>query len=254
MDISLENYYYGSQIKRYIVQYMAIFSGLKVKIGKNDLNSQSAFIHVPISYGSKDRVVAAILAEQTQNKPIRVPTLSANLTSIEYDPELMVGTGTSMSSVSLPLGSTLPNGLKVTKRYRPIPYRMGMETVVYASNTDQHFQMLEQILMLFDPILQIQIDDAYNDWSKITTVTRENIRLDETYPSGLDRRIITTTLSFTMPIQLSPPFDLKGHYVEQIRLRLQTLSGGESLKDALNDPSVPYETLIDANDLDIPSS
>lgn len=256
MDISLQNYYYGQQIKRYIIQYMAIFSGLKVKIGKNDLNSASPFIHVPITYGSRDRTVAAIFAENTQNKPIRVPTLSANMTGIISDPTDRVGTGTTISTVSLPLGSTLPNGLKVVKKMRPVPYRLRLETVIYASNTDQHLQMLEQILMLFDGgSLQIQIDDAYSDWSKLTTVYLEDngITLDETYPPVFDRRIITSTLAFNTLIQLSLPFDLKTNYIEQIKLRLQTLMKGEtSPKQAIEDDTDPYDTLIDADDLDIP--
>lgn len=256
-DITLENYYYGAQIKRYIIQYMAIFSGLKVKIGKNDLNSASPFIHVPITYGPRDRVVAAIFAEQTQNKPIRVPTLSANMTGIVIDPELAVGTGTSVSTVRLPLGSTLPNGLQVVKKMRPVPYELRMETIIYASNTDQHLQMLEQILMLFDGrSLQIQIDDAFSDWSKLTTVFLEDtgVTLNEASPAGVAGRIITSTLSFHTPIQLSPPFNLKGHYIEQIKLRLATLMNNESLHEALNDDEPPYETLIDVNNLGIPPS
>jgi T4-like virus Myoviridae tail sheath stabiliser len=230
-DISLQNFYYGRQLRRYIIQYMAIFSGLQVQIGKNGFNSQTNLIQVPIAYGSRDRVVAAIQAENTQNKPIRVPMLSANMIGIDLDPTLRVGVGTEKNDVYLPLGETLPDGLKVINKYRPIPYRMRMETVVYASNTDQHFQMLEQILMLFDPILEIQLDDAFNDWTKLTQVELEAIGFDETYPAGNDRRIITSTLAFSMPIQLTPPFNLNQNYIKSIQLRLAILANDETIQD-----------------------
>ena len=81
-DISLENYFYNSQLKRSFVQFMAIFSGLKVSIGKNKFDSVTNLIEVPIVYGSRDRVVSYIFQEQTQNKMLRLPTMSAAMTSI----------------------------------------------------------------------------------------------------------------------------------------------------------------------------
>jgi hypothetical protein len=257
-DAALKNYYYGSQLRRYIVSFMAVFSGLKVAIGKNDYDSQTNLIEVPIAYGSRDRVVAAILAENTQNKPIRVPTLSANMTRFELDDTLRVGVGQTSSETKLPLGSTLPNGLITVEKYRPVPYMMGMEVTVYASNTDQHFQMLEQILMLFDPILQIQTSDANQDWTKITTITLDGIGLEETYPAGTERRIITTSLSFHLPVQLSPPFNFRKDYIKNIKLRLDTVQSGQNVYDVARDvasqqPPPPYEDLINVDELNIPA-
>jgi len=252
-DISLENYYYGKQIKRYIIEYMAIFGGLKVAIGKNDFNSQSNKIIVPITYGSKDRVVAAILSENTQNKPIRVPTLSANMMGIELDDSLRVGVGQTVSNVHLPLGATLPDGLKVIEKYKPIPYRLVMETTIYASNTDQHLQMLEQIMMLFDPILQIQTSDDFQDWSKITTVTLDQIGLEEEYPSGTSRRIITTTFQFSFPIYLSPPINLRYNYIKEIKMRIVAATNTQTVDEIINSDTEEYETIINVDDTDIPS-
>lgn len=257
-DISLQNYYYGKQLKRYIIEYMAIFSGLKVAIGKNDFNSQTNLIEVPIAYGSRDRVVAAIQAENTQNKPIRVPTLSANMMGISIDESLMVGTGQKKVNSHLPLGASLPDGMKTIEKLRPVPYRLQMETVVYASNTDQHCQMMEQILMLFDPILQIQTSDAYADWTRITTVTLENIQLDETYPSGNDRRIITTTLQFSLPIWLSAPYNLRDNVIKSIQMRLQAIDFNQNVYEVVQENAseagntTGYETIIDVDDEDIP--
>jgi hypothetical protein len=70
-----------------------------------------------------------------------------------------------------------------------------MEAAIMATNEYQHQQMLEQILLLFNPDLQIQISDGYNDWTKITHVELVSVGLETPYPSEADRRIISTLLT-----------------------------------------------------------
>ena len=254
-DITLQNYYYNAQIKRYMTQFMAIFGGLKVAVGKNDYNSQTNLVTVPIIYGDMDRVVAAIKSENTQNKPIRVPILAARVAGIQLDASLYHGVDQVKSDSYLPLGSTLPDGIRTIEKYMPIPYRLVAELSVFASNTDQHFQMLEQILMLFNPILQIQTSDSYGDWTKITTVTLEDIGLESQYPIGTDRRIITSSLTFTFPIYISPPMNIRANVIKQIRLRVQAVTTNQSAEEFARDNSSNtdgYEIIIDVDDLDIP--
>ena len=44
------------------------------------------------------------------------------------------------------------------------------------SNTDQKLQLLEQILVLFNPALEIQQNDNPVDWTTITTVELTDIQ------------------------------------------------------------------------------
>jgi hypothetical protein len=253
-DASLQNYYYGKQLKRYITQFMVIFSGLKVAVGKNDFHSQTKLIEVPITYGAKDRVVAAILAENTQNKPVRVPCLSVYMQGIDPAAEDRAGTGTVRKTAHLPLGAALPDGVVVVESYRPIPYRLNMELSLWASNTDQHCQMLEQILMLFDPALQIQTSDNYADGSKFTNVELDSIGFEQSYPEGVDRRVISTALSFSFLILLSPPYNLRKDYIKSIHLRLDAIANGEDVRDVVADVDVDdlADVLIDVDAEDIP--
>src|SRR6185312_16937392 len=173
-DISVQNYYYGKQIRRYITMFMAIFSGAKVKSGKNDFNSASDLIEVPIVYGSKDRVVAAILGSNTQNKLLRVPMFAAKRISLDLADDLRHGIGQVNRTTRLPLGESFPDGLQVIEIQNPVPWRMRMELAIIASSTDQHLELLEPILMLFNPVLQIQTSDAFADVTKLTEVTVES--------------------------------------------------------------------------------
>lgn len=253
-NINLGNYYYGAQLEAYIIEYMAVFSGLKVSVGKNDFNSPSNLVKVPITYGSRDRVVSAILSENTQNKPIRVPTLAANLISIERDPSALVGSEQTIKNARLPMGATLPDGVIIVEKLRPVPYRIRMETAIYASNTQQHFQMLEQILMLFNPNLQIQISDSFDDWAKITTITMEDlVSFGEEYPSGTARRILTSTINFNFIAQFSPPYNFRTDYIKSINLKLNIVELSKNVhlfveEDAREVDYSGYETVVSVYD------
>jgi hypothetical protein len=101
-----------------------------------------------------------------------------------------------------------------------IPYNMVMELAVFASNTDQMFQILEQILMLFDYDLQLQFNDSPFDWTKISKLTLTGINNEENYPAGIDQRMIVWTMTFEMPVWLSPPVDVRQDLIQHISVRI----------------------------------
>ena len=71
MAIQKEGFYYNGQLVRYINQFMAVFTGLQVQIGKRN-DQEERLIPVDIHYAHMDRVVASILADNTQNKPLKI--------------------------------------------------------------------------------------------------------------------------------------------------------------------------------------
>jgi hypothetical protein len=77
--------------------------------------------------------------------------------------------------------------------------------------------------MLFDPILQIQTSDSAFDWTKITSVELTGINNEENYPPGGDRRLLSWTLTFDIPIYISAPVDIKDDVVRKIIIRLGDL-------------------------------
>ena len=50
MSYKQDGYYYDKQITNYILQFMAIFSGLQVRVGKFG-DQEESLIPVPIHYG-----------------------------------------------------------------------------------------------------------------------------------------------------------------------------------------------------------
>lgn len=214
----LDNYFYDRQLRGYILQFASVFAGLQVHTGKGQDGVVTA-ISVPCVVGNRDRVVSAIMQGNTNNAPIPIPTMSVNLQGLELAPERRKGVGVQDRKTYLPSQGLFPDDLKVAHRIMPIPYNANFELAIYASNTDQLHQILEQILLVFDPVLQIQLSDAPFDWTKITHIELTGINNEENYPVGQDRRILVWSLNFVMPIYLSAPMDLKRNVIEQINLR-----------------------------------
>lgn len=219
MAINKEGYFYNQQLRNYILQFMAIFTGLQVAIGKSG-DKNERLIDVPIHYGHKDKVVAAIFADNTQNTPIRLPTMSAYLRDLQISERRMKGIGVERRTTYVPLGGLIPDDVQVVHQRMPVPYDINMELTIYVSNTDQLFQVLEQILPLFDPQLNIQTSDAPFDWTKITSVKLTNISLDTNYPIGTDKRIIQCTIGFEIPIYIDTPADVRRDFIEQVFVRI----------------------------------
>jgi hypothetical protein len=218
----IDAFFYEGQLRSYLLQFCNIFTGLKVQTGKGECDVPE-YISVPVAIGSRDRVVAALQAGNTQNKTFSLPIMAVNMAGINMAPNRK-GVGVVDNRVFLPAGGVHPTDLRVVRRVMPIPYTMTVDLSICTSNTLQTHQILEQVLMLFDPTLQIQTSDAAFDWTKITTVELVGISNEENYPSGTDKRIINWTLQFEMPIYISAPVDIKDELVRKIVIQIGDLS------------------------------
>lgn len=251
---ALKAYYYNHQLKNYLIQFMAIFADMQVKVGYTG-DVEPRLISVPVYSGSKDRVVAAIKSENTQNKPIRLPTISAHLTGLDLAPDRRKGLPVQRRTTVMPSGALFPDGIEVVEQRMPVPYNATYELSIWSSNQDQHYQIVEQILMLFNPQLQIQTSDEPFDWTKITQVELQGIGLEENFPAGGDRRIIRTTLTFQIPIWLSVPADVHARYVADIYIRIgavsQVANSSQDIVAELDDQGIPYELNFSLDDIDI---
>lgn len=252
----LEHYYYGEQIYNYALQFMSIFSGMQVSIGKNDRETSKNTIYVPIRYGPTDRTVEWILSSQTANKPIRLPMMSTRISGLELEPSLRKGMRQESAKTHLPRGASLPDGLKVIRQMNPNPCRINFELSVITSNTRNRFEIMEQILILFDPDIQIFTSDDFKDHYKISRVELYNISLDDEYPMGNNSSVKIDTYQFMGIGYFRPPVDLKESYVKSIRLRLDAISDlpvNEAVVE-LNTVGNTGTVLFDIDDLDIPEN
>ena len=69
---------------------------------------------------------------------------------------------------------------------------------------------MEQLLVLFNPSLELQTTDNYLDWTSITTLDLKNINLSSrTIPQGTESEIDICSMEFEIPIWLTPPAKVK---------------------------------------------
>lgn len=247
-------YYFNNQIARYLLQFMHIFDGINVVTGKNGAG-ETQTLTVPIHYGSRDRVTASILNQNTQNTPLRLPTMSCYLSNIVYADDRKKGVGAVRTTSYVPRGGLLPDDARVIHQLMPNPYDITITLSIYTSNMNTQHQILEQILMLFDPILQIQISDSTFDWTKITSVLLRDISYEENYPAGTDRRMNITTISFELPIYIAAPANLKDQIIKDIYLRIGTVdtdtTTGADILTQLDAQDIEYELVATASDVGV---
>ena len=205
-------WFYDEQLKRYITQLIRMFSGFKYKNGEGD------HVPIPILYGDLTRQVGAILRDNSENKVPSAPRMAIYITRLELDKSRLAdATFVSKSQIKerkLNYDRTKylnDEGHNYTvERIMPTPYLLGVSLDIWSTNTDQKLQILEQILMLFNPSLDLQTTDNYIDWTSISTVYLDEITwTSRTIPSGTESNIDVATLNFSLPIYISPPVKVK---------------------------------------------
>ena len=201
-------HFYDGQIRRYTTQMMRILSNFPVKDGDGQVKD------VPVMYGDLTRQVANIIRENSENKLPSAPRISVYITGLELDKDRLTD-ATYTRNVNIrerAYDETNKEYINqegkayTVERLIPTPYLMRVNADIWASNTDQKLQILEQILVLFNPSLEMQTTDNFIDWTSITAVHLENVQWSSrSVPVGVDSEIDIATLSFSVPIYISPP-------------------------------------------------
>jgi len=96
--------------------------------------------------------------------------------------------------------------------------------------TEQKMQMLEQILVLFNPSLNIHTTNNPLDWSSLSVVELINTQwTNRGIPSGVDDIIDISSLTFEMPILINPPARVnKSSMIHTIITNLHEVATGDA--------------------------
>jgi hypothetical protein len=208
------DYFYDGQIRRYVTQFMRVFIGFQYKVG-GELRS------IPVTYGDMSRQVASIINENSENKLQTVPKISCYISGLEMDTSrLSDATFVSKAHVRERRWTTNEAGDReyqnvqgagyTVERLMPTPFKLSMKADIWTSNTDQKLQLLEQVLVLFNPSLELQTTDNYLDWTSLSVLDLKNINFSSrTIPQGADSEIDVCSMEFEIPIWLTPPAKVK---------------------------------------------
>ena len=216
----IKHYYFDGQLRKYLLQFCYIFAGLRVRVGKDETcTDQQEFLTVPISLGSRDRVAAALVEGNTRNNSLTLPRMCAHITGTQLG-QMTAGRAFVDTRNVLPAGGVFPDDLVTVKRVKPVPYDLTIDLDIYASNTYQMHQIKEQLMLIFNPSVQIQTSDKPLDWARLSEVILTSISDNENFPAGSDKRIIQSTFSFSMPIFISGPADFRDEVIRKVTIEL----------------------------------
>jgi len=207
----MAEHFYDGQIRKYLVQMMRLLSNFSYKTG------DGTTIQVPVMYGDMTRQVSAILRDNSENKIPSAPRMSVYITGLDIDRERTSDASyTNKRHIRERVKDNSGNyiddqGRQYTvERLMPTPYKLTMNCDIWATNTDMKLQIMEQILMLFNPSFDIQTTDNYLDWTSLTTVMLDSVNFStRTIPVGVDSEIDVGQMTFSTPIYISPPAKVK---------------------------------------------
>ena len=211
--MDLQQFFYDEQIRRFLLQFTRMFSNYQVEYGRDETGAPT-LTRVPVRYGDASRQAAVILQENSANKLPNSPLMTFNITSLEYDRDRIqepfhvdkkVLRQREWDDVAQTYETTQGNAFTI-ERIMPVPFTLILNLDIWTTNTTMKLQLLEQILTLFNPAIEIQSTDNYIDWTSLTTVELTGVNWSSrSIPMGTDNPIDIATLTFKLPIWISPP-------------------------------------------------
>jgi hypothetical protein len=208
----MSDYFYDGQVKRYLTQFMRLMSNFSYKDAKGQL------VEVPVRYGDMSRQVGNILKKNSENIMQSAPFISCYIKDLQHDRNRMQDP-TFISKVQIrerefneETGEYSRNqgGGYTVERLMPTPYLVTFSADIWSTNTDQKLQLWEQIVVFFNPSLELQSSDNYIDWSSLSVVELVNQTFEtRTVPQGLEGDISVASLQFNCPIWINPPAKVK---------------------------------------------
>ncbi len=209
-------HFYEGQVRKFLTQFIRILSNFSVETGRGSDGAVNLRA-VPVVYGDPTRQVANIIRNNSENALQYAPRIAAYVRELNYDRERMQNPyhiekqHLRERGVDSDGNYTNEMGAGYTvEKVMPSPFRLEVSADIWTTNTDQKLQIMEQILYLFNPDFEIQKTDNYIDWTSLSYVELQNITFSSrTIPVGADSEIDVATLTFSMPIWLSPPVKVK---------------------------------------------
>jgi len=213
----VQQYFYDDQIRRFLLQFTRIFSNFQVMYGAQGSENET-LVRVPVRYGDWSRQAQVVATENSSSFMPSAPLITFYITGMEYQQNRMqepyhvnkVQVRQRTYDPDTESYETTQGNAFSIERLMPVPYRMTLTTDIWTSNTNQKFQIFEQIATLFNPALEIQSTDNYLDWTSLSVVELENVQwTNRTIPVGTDNPIDIMSMRFGLPIWISSPAKVK---------------------------------------------
>lgn len=188
--------YYNETIKKVVIAFGALFSGMKV-IRRNNAGDVIEVVQVPIAYSPKEKTLRRVDEDPNLTDPVfsTMPRMGFEITGYNYDASEMTNKNNIIKCVS-------PDGMSYT--YTPVPYNINLQLSVLSKGTEDSLAIIEQILPLFSPEYNIAV--VVSEKLNLTfnfPLILNSVTTSDDYEGDLkNRRIVVNTFDFTMKVKL----------------------------------------------------
>ena len=266
----MQQFFYDEQIRRFLLQFTRVFSNFQVEYGRTEDNSQKALYRVPVRYGDATRQAQTIIQQNSANSLPATPLMTFHVTNLNYardriqEPYFVQKQNVRQrywDTESESYETTQGNAFTIEKMM-PVPFDLEVNLDIWTSNTNQKLQLLEQLLTLFNPSLEIQSTENFIDWTSLSVMYLEQVTWSSrSIPQGTDDPIDIATLRFVMPIYISPPAKVKKLGVVE-KIVASVFDGNGDMAEAIFDSDLllgtrqkftpfNYQTLLISNKLQV---
>lgn len=218
------DYFYDGQIRRYLTQFMRLMSNFSYQDAKGNL------VQMPVRYGDMNRQVSQILKKNSENTIPSAPFLACYIKGMELsrerlqdpyyvnklnirerDTEILDEDPGSPTYGQIIQQAANSQGANYTiERLMPTPFKLSFAADIWTTNTEQKLQILEQILVLFRPAMEIQTSDNFVDWTSLSYLELTSINWSSrSIPAGVEQDVDIASLEFDSPIWISTPIKVK---------------------------------------------
>jgi len=175
-------------------------------------------VRVPVRYGDWTRLAQTVQQDNSASSLPSTPLMTFYITGMDYDRPRMQepyfidrkAVRQRYYDVNTDTYETAQGNAFTIERLMPVPYKMTLTLDIWTSNTNQKFQIFEQIATLFNPSLEIQSTDSFIDWTSLSVVELDQTTWSSrTIPAGTENPIDIMSMRFTLPIWISSPAMVK---------------------------------------------
>ena len=207
-------YWYTEQLRNYRLQFIRAFSNFYYKTGKNS-DGTEALVRVPCRYGDPSRIAEMVVRGNSENKTLTVPFLTCYIGGMSMSanrrqaPQLTERIQVDEREYDQDTQRYLntPGNRYTIERYMPVPYVMTMLVDLWSNNESVKEQIIEQIMVLYNPAIEIQTSNNPLDWTVLSYIEmQDNITwTSRSIPIGTENPIDVLTMTFNFPIWINPP-------------------------------------------------
>ena len=213
----MAQFFYDSQVRRFLVQFGRIFSNWYVTKGK-DPAGNDILVRVPIMYGDSSRQVSTVIANNSPSSLPSAPMITYYIAGLEFDQKRTqdpyyienVSVRRRTFNEETQQFETTQGDAFTVERIMPVPYTLRINVDFWTTNYNQKLELIEQLGVLFNPAMEIQSTDNFIDWTSLSVVYQDGLTFSSrTIPQGTGNPIDVMSWKFYMPIWISSAAKVK---------------------------------------------